>query len=163
MRQTKHRSGVVAGVLLPLGLICVFAFCSLALALMGGDAYRKTNDAIDESYNSTMIASYLRTKLTQNNRAGAIEIRTEHGIDYLVINTENGFETRIYVYDNMLRESMISQGEQMDAVPPYSVQIAQVESCTFSISDDGLFEAEIVTPGGDVTRLAVALAQEVDA
>lgn len=162
MKQTRQRTGVIAGVLLPLGLICVFAFCSLALALMGGEAYKGTNDTIDDSYNTTVVASYLRTKLAQNNRADAVQVRNMDGVEYLIITTENGYETHIFVYNGILYESMVMAGQPLDS-NSYSVEIARVQSCTFAISDDGLFEAEIVSGGGSTTRLAFALAQGVSA
>lgn len=158
MKSTKYRSGLFAGVLLPVGLICLFAFSSLALALLGGRAYRQINANIDDGYGSTVAVSYLRTKLAQNNRAGAISLQEIDGLDVLVIAStvgERTYETRIFVYDNTLRESFVAAGQTMDVTN--SVEIAQISSCTFTIGDDGLFEAEIVSTNGVSAYLAFAL------
>lgn len=162
MNSYRQKSGVISGVLLPVGLVCLFAFCSLALALMGGQAYRGITSDIDDSYGSTVAVNYLRTKLSQNNQAGAVSIRQLAGLDVLVIESESGgnqYETRIFVYDGSLCESFVSASQPLE--PTNSVEIAKISECHFSISEDGLFEAEIVSPLGVPARMAYALVPEV--
>lgn len=163
MNTASKKSGAVIGILLPVGLICLFAFCSLALALMGGQAYKQMNNSIDDSYGSTVTASYLRTKLAQNNQAGCISLSEEDGMQVLTILTglDATYETRIFMHDGALRESVVTSGRELNVAQ--STEIAQVQSCTFTVQDDGLLEVEIVSPGGVSTRLAFALAGEEEA
>lgn len=159
MNSKKTTSGVVAGILLPMGLICLFAFCSLTLALLGGNAYRQIQGGIEDSYGSTVCANYLLTKLSQNNATGQITLRQEGDVQLLVIATvvqERDYETRIYYDDGQLKETLVS------ADTPFKAQdgmtVANVKNCTFSLSDSGLFTADIESPGGEITRTVFALA-----
>ncbi len=159
MQGRQNKSGALAGILLPLGLICLFAFCSLLLALMGGQAYKSIQNGVDDSFDSTVTANYLRTKLAQNNRAGAISLRTEGDIEVLVIASGTGnerYETRIYVQDGRLMENYAMASAPFS--PEGGMSIAKVRSCSFSI-EDGLFTAEIESPAGYSTRTVFLLAQ----
>lgn len=158
--ERVNKTGVISGVLLPLGLICMFAFCSLALALLGGSAYRQIQGRVDDSFNSTVVANYLRTKLTTGNMAGAVSIREENNFKALVITDTSGDitrETRIFVIDGVVIE--INTAADMPLSPAGGTHIATVKSCVFHISEDGLFTAEITSPAGVYTRTAFALVQ----
>ena len=160
MRRTKQRSGVVAGILLPMGLICLFAFCSLALALLGGKAYKNIQGNVDKSYSGTVAASYLRTKLGQNNAAGNITLKEGDGTQVLVIATviqEREFETRIFMHEGKLVETFGSASQPLDATAGNT--IATLKSCDFEIADDGLFTASFENAEGEVTRTAFALTE----
>lgn len=162
-RKKKYGSGLITGLLLPMGLICVFAFCSLALALMGGQAYRQIQAGVDDSFGSTVAASYLRTKLAQNNRLDSVFIREQDGIDVLVIRSsraEKDFETRIFVVDGRLMESFVSADASFSVTG--AVTIAEVSRCDFAISSQGLFTAEIESRQGTHIRTAFALVQGGD-
>lgn len=164
MMGNRHKTGVVAGVLLPMGLVCLFAFCSLALALMGSRAYKQIQGIIDDSFGSTVAANYIRTKLRQNNDKGGITLRQEQGYELLVIESRTEadiFEIRIFWDNGELRESFVQADTAFD--PALGVAIAKVRSCKFSISPDGLFEANIESPQGAHTRTAFALLEGVDA
>lgn len=159
MRDNAKRSGSVVGVLLPMGLICLFAFCSLALALLGGRAYRQVQAGVDDAFDSTVAASYLRNKLTHNNEAGRVSLREEGAFEVLVIRDERGetaFETRIYVIDGQLRETFVPADAVFEAAS--GVTIALVGGCTFNLSADNVFTAEIESPGGVHSRVVFALA-----
>lgn len=157
MQQNKNKSGVVAGIMLPMGLVCLFAFCSLALAIFGGKAYRNIQASVDDSYGSTVAASYLRTRIAQA-KGSQVLLREEEGIQVLSIGfTANGeaYETRIFMQDGRLVESF----ERADA--PFDknsgVEIAPLKNCRFEITDDGLFIANLESLGGSQVRTAVAV------
>ncbi len=159
MRGSKQRSGAVAGFLLPIGLVCLFALCSLALALLGGRAYKNVQDNMDSSFGSSIAATYLRTKLSQNNMANGISVREEDGTQLLVLSSEVGgdaYETRIYFADGRLMEST-SFADMPFSPSGADILIAQLSQCSFSLDDTGLFTAEIVGTDGDATRTAFAL------
>lgn len=159
MRGKAKRSGSVVGILLPMGLICLFAFCSLALALLGGQAYKQKQTGVDDAFDSTVAASYLRNKLTQNNRADLVELRDEGAFTLLVFTDERGgtpVETRIYVIDGELRETFVPADTPFEAAS--GLTIANVGDCTFSLDEDNVFTANIVSPEGVHTRVAFALA-----
>lgn len=159
MRTKRETSGVASGILLPMGLICLFAFCSLALALMGGRAYKQIQSGINESYGSTVAASYLRTKLSQNNEVGRVNLREEGPYQLLVIESEqNGavYETRIFLDGGELKESYVPADTPFS--PASGVGIASVSECVFTLDDDGLFTAELRSEQGSATRTVFALA-----
>ena len=161
MSGKREKSGVVAGVLLPMGLICLFAFCSLALALFGGQAYRQIQGAVDDSFDCNVAASYLRNKLSQNNTGDSISLREENGVQLLVISTtvgERSFETRIYHANGQLRESTVAAGMPFE-ISPADITIARLQSCNFTCSEDGLFTAEMVSAAGTRTRTAFAMVE----
>ena len=85
MQNRKRSFGLPASVLLPIGIICLFAFCSLALAVIGGRAYKNIQHDINDHFGVTVSAHYLRTKLSQNNTAGSISLRRQGDADMLVI------------------------------------------------------------------------------
>ena len=161
MRKKSESSGAALGILLPMGLICLFAFCSLALALMGGQAYKSIQNSIDDSFGSTVAASYLRTKLIQNNEASLVSIEQEGPYEVLVIRSEqenDTFLTRIFVEEGELKESYTPLDTAFS--PSSGVTIAYVNECRFAISEEGLFTAEILSENGTSTRTAFALAGE---
>lgn len=161
MQDNQKRSGSVMGILLPMGLICLFAFCSLALALLGGQAYRQIQAGVDDAFDSTVAASYLRNKLTQNNEAGRISLREEGAFNVLVIADDNDLETRIYVIDGELRETYVKADTAFEAAS--GITIAQVAACSFELSAEHVFTAEIESPEGVHSRVAFALANGGDA
>ncbi|MDL2324148.1 DUF4860 domain-containing protein [Ruminococcaceae bacterium OttesenSCG-928-A16] len=160
MQKKQKRSGIIAGVLLPMGIICLFALGSLVLALYGGRVYKSIQLCGADEFETTITANYLRTKLSQNNKVDAIWLANQGGTQVLTIElkTDEGvYETRIFVHQGQLMESFTSQSKAFaveDAVP-----ISAVQSCTFSILDDNLFLAEITSPNGAFTRVAFALVQ----
>lgn len=156
--DNNRASGVVSGILLPIGLVCLFAFCSLALALFGGRSYRQIQQGIDDSYDSTVAANYLRTKLSQNNTQDAISLRDEAGLQVLAILSEQdgtAYETRIFATDGQLKEAFVQADSPFQKTA--GTDVADVESCLFAI-DGGLFTAEIVSVLGTTTRTAFSLA-----
>ncbi len=156
----KKSSGAVAGILLPMGLVCLFAFCSLALALMGGRAYKSIQSGIDDGYGTTVAASYLRTKLSQNNNLGSVQLSQEEGLEVLALSSQRdgtAYITRIYVQDGQLKESYLPEGSAFE--PAAGVSIAQVNECTFSLDEETmLFTANLRSSKGVATRVAFALA-----
>lgn len=159
MQQNKKlNSGMISGILLPLGLICLFAFCSLALALMGGRAYKQIQAGVDDSFGTTVAASYLRTKLSQNNGLDVVSLRQQDDIEMLVIKTQisgRDFETRIFMWQGQLMETFVAADS--DFSTGGGISIARIKSCDFSISAENLFTAEIESMAGTKTRTAFAL------
>lgn len=155
-----QRSGQILGILLPMGLICLFAFCSLALALMGGQAYKNIQQRMAEGYGTTVAGSYLRNKIVQHNEAGAVTLRTEGDIEVLVLTQQRGdttFETRIFYFDGWLMESFLPADRPFALVDASAV--AELGSCTFRLSDDGMFEAELTGASGEHSRVVISLAK----
>lgn len=157
--QKNKSKGSVVGILLPMGLICLFALCSLALALLGGQAYRQIQDGVDDAFDSTVAVGYLRNKLTQNNEAGKVSLRREGVFDVLVIKEKHGedsYETRIYVIDGELRETFVPASVPFEGAS--GITIATMGECEFEVSPDGVFTAYIVSPEGVSSRISFALA-----
>lgn len=157
----QNRSNAAGGILLPLGLICLFAFCSLLLAILGTRAYSSVQQSIDNDFGATVTANYLRTKLGRANAQNAVEIRQIEGVQVLAIATQAGgmqFETRIYVYEGQLMEDYVDADAPLrQPGAPGSVVIAQVQSCHFEITPDHLLTVDIVSHGNAKSRLVFAL------
>lgn len=161
MHKRARGGGLITAVLLPMGLICIFAFCSLLLVVVGVDVYRQVQDSGDRSYDSAVLASYLRTKVVQNNVEGCIYLRDEDGLEVLVIESAaqgTELETLIFFQDGKLYEGL--KLAEDDFNPGLASAIASVDGCSFAITD-GLLTAELLIPGGEVARVAVTLAGEV--
>lgn len=160
MRKKLSSSGIVAGVLVPMGIICLFALGSLALALFGGQVYQNIQAFGEYDFETTVMAYYLRTKLLQNNTPGAVHLETQDGIEMLAIDAEGGdgiYQTRIFVYDGQLMEIFAAKDKALDMED--ATVVAKVRECRFSISENNLFMAEIIADNGDYTRVAFALVQ----
>ena len=158
MKNGKKSYELIIGIVLPMLLICVFAFCSLGITLMGAQAYRKLQSNWVDEFGSSVAANYLRTKISQNNIEGSIYLKTEGDYNVLVIEDtqqEEPYETRIFVKDNDLKEIFVRKDTPFDENQGNT--IAQVSLCEFSI-DGGIFSAEIRSVEGGHTRVAVALA-----
>ena len=160
MRQKRYRSGVVSGILLPLGMVCLFAFCALALALLGGRAYKQIQGNVDRSHGSSVAASYLRTKLSQNNSGGTILLEEQNGVQTLVITTDiqgRSFDTRIFMHEGQLVETFGPSGAEAGTAG--GNLIANLSACTFALDEDGLFTAMLVGTDGTTARSAFALTE----
>lgn len=160
MSDNKSKSGIVAGILLPMGLVCLFAFCSLALALLGGRAYKQIQAGVEQSFGPSVTSGYLITKLSQFNHSGSVSLRQEGDVELLVIESENSgslFETRIYMLNGNLMENF----ERADTpfAPVGGIRIAALKNCSFALDEDGLFTATIESLDGAVTRASFAVAQ----
>jgi hypothetical protein len=161
MQTKKPSSGLVSGILMPMGLVCLFAFCSLALALLGGQAYKNIQTGVDDSYGASVASAYLRTKISQANRGDEVLLRDEGGVQLLVIRTVLGgatYETRIYMHEGRLMESHFEDAEA-PFNPAGGVLISRLSSCAFNIDGDGLFTAEIVGENGVIAHTAFAVAE----
>lgn len=159
MRKSGKRSGIIAGVLLPMAIVCLFAVGALALALFGGRAYKAIQNYTSADFETTVTTNYLRTKISQNNKKDAVAIETIDGVQVLLIDvpTESGtYQTRIFVYNGEMMESFTAKEKVFD--PADATVISKVAACEFSISENGLFVAEIESEDGTHTRVAFALA-----
>lgn len=170
MRTKKQSSGIVAGILLPMGLICLFAGCSLFLALLGGNAYKSIQASVDDGMGSTVAASYLRTKLGQAGGANSVQLRNIDGTQVLVIEStvgERTYETLIYAYTRQSPEDGTPQTVLLETfqsasapfTPGAGTTIAEIDSCTFSLSSSGLLRADITSLQGTVTHVTYAITQ----
>jgi hypothetical protein len=157
-RLKKQSSGTITGVLLPLGMICLFAFCSMFLLLTGLSVYRELRQGSDSVFGSTVAYSYLHTKLSQSNTEGAISLREEEGTQVLVISNpnqgENPYETRIYFFGGKLCELFTPASEPFD--PALGTTITALLYCSFSI-DGSLFEADMMTVEEESIHMAFGL------
>lgn len=157
MKEKQSRNGTIAGLLLPMGLLCLFAGCSLVLALWGGQAYKAIETTVDSGNSSTLATSYLRTKLANTAYGDSVLLREENGVQVLVLQSSISdilYETRIYMQDGELVESF---GTADSDFAQANTSIAQLQSCTFAIAGDGLFTAEVVSENGTVSRTAFVL------
>ncbi|MDL2219038.1 DUF4860 domain-containing protein [Ruminococcaceae bacterium OttesenSCG-928-O06] len=164
MQPNKQKSGAILGILLPMGLVCLFALCSLMLAMIGGRAYKQVQATVDDAHNSSVAAGYLRTKLAQNNQSGAIALRNEDGVQVLVItvamqDSAAVLETRIHYNNGRLLEETVPADEAFE--PGYGTRIALLEDCRFALTPEGLFTADLVGPAPQytTTHLAFAIAE----
>jgi hypothetical protein len=134
-----------------LALFCVYAACSLFLCVVGADVYRTTADTMQKDYDHRTSVLYVAEKVRKNDVADSVRIDTVDGADALVLverQSGTGFETWLFVQNDMLYEGVFSPGTKPDTalcqkiMPMSSLEARQVESngslltITFTMTDD---------------------------
>ena len=159
MRKGREGSGIVMGVVLPLTVLCLFAFASLSVGIAGLQLYRRGQAARDDTFACTMAAQYLRSKLQSVHSAGDVTIRQEGVGDVLVLTGTVGgerYETRIFLYNGQLVECYVSAAQPFN--PVAAVPIAQLHGFSVSLDENGLLHAALESVGGEQVRLVYRLA-----
>lgn len=118
-------------------LMILFAVSLSVLIYEGSKTYRKIIDNNSTEENTRIALSYVNMRIKQNDRKGAIEIRSDliAGKTVLVVNhggEEKGFSSYIYSQDGFLWENYTD--EIFD--PNLSIDIIPVNDMTFSYSDN---------------------------
>lgn len=94
-------------------LLCIFAFGSLLLIVIGANIYNDLTVNMDRNFQHRTPLSYISTKVRQNDTVNSVSIIEKEGINTLVLKAQDGkelSETWIYEYDNYLYEIYTDEG-----------------------------------------------------
>ncbi|MBQ7841074.1 MAG: DUF4860 domain-containing protein [Lachnospiraceae bacterium] len=140
-----------------LTLLGVFTISALLVTLFGANIYRHIVSESQTGYEKSASLSYMREKLRQNDRAGAISLIEVDGTDVLSIEADfpdNSFVTWIYFQDGALKELFckkdnpisLSAGQALLTLSDFSM--AQLSDSSFlfcATAKDGSFQELTVT------------------
>ena len=151
-----ERNHAIAGVFVFL-LLGVFAVFSTMTVLVGAQAYRTITERSEEhSLNRTMYA-YMLNSLRGDDAEGTIEVRTEDGIDMLVVEYDYGLEIlekRVYCYDGYLRELLASPQNEFN--PAAGERICEAEALQAEVSGN-LVTIELTGADGETRTINAVL------
>lgn len=123
-------------------LLILFSVSTLSLVAGSSDTYIETVRKNDTLSNLRVAQSYLYTKVRQGLEANAVSLRKYSGIsgDCLVISnddSEEKYETVIFVKDGELREALLLSDTQFD--PEESFPVVKLDELKLElIPDKGL-------------------------
>lgn len=122
-------------ILFPLSILFVFAVSALAVLLLSSRAYTSQRELAAHTYETLMPISYLREKVRQHDRNGAISVGELDGQPSLILYSSE-YTTYLYAYDGMLKELTVCDGVAVHAKDGQDI----LELQTFSIQEtaDGL-------------------------
>ncbi|MCL2168458.1 MAG: DUF4860 domain-containing protein [Defluviitaleaceae bacterium] len=120
---------------------CIFAMSVFLVLILSGSAYRNMVDISSYGLNERVALSYIRTKIRQSDRAGAVEIADFGGVFALTLHESIGHEhfvTRIYFYDGWVKE-LFSEAH-IEFSPRDGIGLVQVEALSFHAHANGMIE-----------------------
>jgi hypothetical protein len=147
-RAQKSQQGDIRGVFV-FALLAAFAVLSLLVVVVGARAYRTINRTADAAYVSRTGMRYLMGKVRGSDEAGMLEIRSENGVDVLVLGGVYGgerYETYIYCEDGIVREYFAAAENPFD--PGYGEEILQAQTLSFSLDGTVLTISLVDGDGG---------------
>ena len=150
MRRCQRGSGIMIGVVLPLAVLCLFAFASLGVGVAGVQLYHRGQAARDDAFACTTAAQYLRGKLQAVHSAADVTVRQEGVGDVLVLRAAIGgesYETRIFLCDGQLMECFVSAAQGFD--PLAAVPIVSLQGFRVQLGTDGMLSAALESAGGE--------------
>ncbi len=136
-------------------LIGIFAVFSTVMVLFGANAYRGAVNRFEADNKARIASSYIRSMLRADDETGVLGIGEADGIPYISLGNiydEEGYITRLYVYDGMLREWFASGKIPFD--PGIGEPVCEAESMLADLSD-GLLTVKI-TAGGEEQEIFYA-------
>ena len=128
MKENRNRITQV----LAIACLAVFALCVLLVLLTGADAYRKTVDSGEESYERRTALQYLTTRVHQ---AQTVDIGIWEDREVLILGESidaEQYTTRVYCYEGWLRELYAVPG----AVLPPTAGEPILEAETFELKQE---------------------------
>lgn len=161
VRQRRHTFELV----LVLLVFCIYAAGSLFLCALGASTYKDITASMQENYDLRTGVLYLAEKTRQNDVAGGIRVDQYEGVDALVLTeqeTGRGYETWIFVHDNMLCEQLIAAGTASDLSPALLQPIMPMKSMTLGLDSSGLLSISLVTPDETLSSIALDIVSSKD-
>ena len=141
--------------LLPFGLLAVFALSAVLAVLLSASAFRQVSHRSDRLTFGTSV-TYIREKVRQSDTAGAIRVDRLGDCPALVITREERavYDTYIYCYDGSLRELTIRR----EVAPEPSMGRALAPMASLELEREGSLLKILCTDGeGRTLEAAVAL------
>lgn len=114
MREQKHETEMIFTVV----TFLVYALALLMFASLSASVYHSVTERMEQHQAQRTAENYLREKIRQNDRSGAVSIGEIEGLQALKIEDSidgKTYETYIYVQDGMLKELFISAEKEAKA------------------------------------------------
>lgn len=122
----KHQKASPITYVFPMVLFTLLLCCILVLVVLGSNVYQTLTEQQQQNNSSRIVLRYLSSAVHSADRENAVQIRPgPQGDALILIDHAAGYETRIYVMDQVLMEEVSTLGSD------FSPQNAQsVGSCT---------------------------------
>lgn len=152
MFQNKQNESMLSTFILPISLVCLFAFSALILTFLGSENYKSIKGNYDATTESTVAVSYLTNKVRQNNRQDAVAVVHSVAGDRLEISEtlEGGaYRTVIYCENGVLYESTFAEGQE-NGLEANAMRVAELDRLAVSSPDGNLLNFEVTGTGGQI-------------
>lgn len=135
----KGRS--VIEVMFTMLLVMLFAFATLTLVASGSKAYASAVEKRAYLSDLRIGQAYLTTKLRQNNVEGAIEIVYDKTLGSTLIliddvDYQSGYQTKIFVSEGKLYESLSAEGETPS--PDLGFEVCRMDGLELTLSPENV-------------------------
>lgn len=119
MNKIRQQQGYsLIELILAMALLVFLGLGTFTLIIASNEATHRMVDSQDQQSQRRVAASYINTRLRQNDQAGAVSLRTDPALpsEALVIEEVyfgESFENWIYLEDGKLKEIIISPGQEL--------------------------------------------------
>ncbi len=136
---------------------CLFGLCSVFIAVMGAQVYRKVVQISDENFESRTGVYYVLNKLRASDETGGVRLADKDGITVLEIaesGTAGQYQTYLYFYDGAVRELLTESAKPF--APADGLEIVKAKE--FNVEEtDGLFTVSFRGESGEPVQASVRL------
>ena len=117
-------------------LLGIFAILSTFMVLMGAKAYNGTVQKSATNNSIRVASSYIRTMLRSDDEIGVLRLEDVEGVQTITMENDwgDGYVTRIYVYEGMLREWFAMK--DIPFQPKNGEGVCELDSMDAVIEDD---------------------------
>lgn len=156
MRQrTQHNS---IGGLFMFGLLGLFALLSLALVVIGTQAYQNVVHISDSNNQAQSVLSYVANKVRFGDTAGAASVDRIDGVPVLILEQafdDELFETRIYFFEGGLMEQFVPAEDEF--FPEDGELLVHLSACAITQEADNLIKITLTLDNGETCAMHIAL------
>lgn len=152
MKQRRGQEHITS--LAALLLLAVFAVSILLVLLKGASIYRRLTVRDEDTWEARTAASYIATRLRQENRLDALAVEDLDGLPALTLGLGEEYLTRLYCYDGALWE--LYSPAELTMSPEDGERLMDLQAMELELSGD-LLQVELTTPAGSVRHMTLAL------
>ena len=137
-------------------LLGFFAVTGTLLIAMEAQSYRNCVSRAELHASERVLSGYIRTAVRCNDRADAVSIADEGGIETLVFTADYGgdiYLTRLYCHDGQFRELFTSADRAFE--PEAGEPICEADAFTATL--EGNLLTAVLTEGGESYTVHIAL------
>ncbi len=122
---------------------------------MAVNSYKSVVYANEENANARTAIAYIREKVRQNDKAGAIQVSSFDGIDAIQIESAEDVVIYIYSYDGYLRELEAKKGAEVTA--DFGNKIMEVQDMSISGNENQLLKITVTDTSGITSDVSIAV------
>lgn len=158
--QKKQNKRHIVDILFVLALFAVFAFCALALVILGANIYKNTVSSMSRNFESRTACSYITEKIRQNDLYDSVYVADFEGQDALLFTKDvygSLYGTYIYYYDGELKELFIRIGSDIGENPlSAGTTVMQLDAFQPMYVSPKLISVTLTTIDGDVKTIYIS-------